>query len=283
MFNPDWKKASAEFEARVRKCFDDFVKDGFVKKERNPWGQLDREDEIFEASLSFRDRTFDRVAEPFYKDVTLARILRHDGEKRFSIGEQFALMDDNVALGEEDDDVKLGRVLDWTNEPIYSFNDMMHEDGRLILTRRTVPNYARFFFHTVRGQLGRFIIVENKDELRALWDRPLKPDEENDWFERIDKAVKGIGNRKDYSMLYRPYSADLKHFYRLDAIVVFKNALFRTDIVIAPYEVTHAFKDQSGQVQPPDSFTVGQLQLRNEDLLLEDLPVTIDPPPTVKS
>lgn len=278
MFNPDWQAASTEFEARVRKCFD-----GYAKKERSAWGQLNASDKIYQASLDCYDRTFDRIAEPFYEGVSLAKIVRFDGTKRFSIGEQFALMDDTIDLGDETDDGRLGRVLDWTNEPIYSFNEMLDAEGRLILTRRTVPNYARFFFHAVRGQLGRFIIVESKDELRALWDRPLSSKEENDWFAKIDNAVKDAGDREGYTMLYKPYSAELKHFYQLDAIVVFKNALFRTDIVIAPYEVTHAFKDEGGQDQPPDTFSIGQLQLRNEDLLLEDLPVTIHLPPTVNS
>lgn len=47
-------------------------------------------------------------------------------------------------------------MLNWTNEPIYVVN----EKAKIKLDRKTLPAYAKFFFHYVRGQLGRFIIVE---------------------------------------------------------------------------------------------------------------------------
>src|SRR3984957_18260719 len=47
-------------------------------------------------------------------------------------------------------------LMNWTNEPIYSVN----ERAPITLDRKSVIPYAKFFFHYVRGQLGRFIIVE---------------------------------------------------------------------------------------------------------------------------
>ena len=61
----------------------------------------------------------------------------------------------------------------------------------------------------------------------------------------------------------------------LTATVVFKNALFKTDIKIAPFEMD-VFDPE---VSAPEHFTIGQMKLTNEDLLLEDLNVPVDPPP----
>jgi len=47
-------------------------------------------------------------------------------------------------------------LMNWTNEPIYAVN----ERAPIKLDRKTTIPYAKFFFHYVRGQLGRFIIVE---------------------------------------------------------------------------------------------------------------------------
>ena len=65
------------------------------------------------------------------------------------------------------------------------------------------------------------------------------------------------------------------NLFTLTATVVFKNALFRTDIKIAPYEMD-VFDPELGA---PEHFTIGQMKLTNEDLLLEELNVPIDPPP----
>ncbi|MGE3622821.1 MAG: hypothetical protein AB7H77_02955, partial [Bdellovibrionales bacterium] len=53
------------------------------------------------------------------------------------------------------------------------------------------------------------------------------------------------------------------------------NALFKTDIKIAPMEMD-VFDPELGA---PEHFTIGQMKLTNEDLLLEELNVPIDPPP----
>jgi hypothetical protein len=146
-------------------------------------------------------------------------------------------------------------LMNWTNEPIYAVN----ERAPIKLDRKTVIPYAKFFFHYVRGQLGRFIIVEKPDEV--VWLSNANTKEKADVAERlIPVTYKGIGR---------------DNLFTLTATVVFKNALFRTDIKIAPYEMD-VFDPELGA---PEHFTIGQMKLTNEDLLLEDLNVPIDPPP----
>jgi hypothetical protein len=146
-------------------------------------------------------------------------------------------------------------LMNWTNEPIYSVN----ERAPIKLDRKTVIPYAKFFFHYVRGQLGRFIIVEKPDEV--VWLANANTKEKADVAERlIPVTYKGIGR---------------DNLFTLTATVVFKNALFRTDIKIAPYEMD-VFDPELGA---PEHFTIGQMKLTNEDLLLEELSVPIDPPP----
>lgn len=146
-------------------------------------------------------------------------------------------------------------MLNWTNEPIYSVN----ERAPIKLDRKTLVPYAKFFFHFVRGQLGRFIIVEKPEEVVWL-------DNAND-KEKADVAAllmpvtyKGIGR---------------DNLFTMTCTVVFKNALFRTDIKVAPYEMD-VYDPELGA---PEHFTIGQMKLTNEELLLEDLNMPIDGPP----
>jgi len=146
-------------------------------------------------------------------------------------------------------------LLNWTNEPIYSVN----ERAPIKLDRKTVIPYAKFFFHYVRGQLGRFIIVEKPDEV--VWLANANDKEKADVAKHLMPVTyKGIGR---------------DNLFTLTATVVFKNALFRTDIKIAPYDMD-VFDPELGA---PEHFTIGQMKLTNEDLLLEELNVPIDPPP----
>ena len=111
----------------------------------------------------------------------------------------------------------------------------------------------------MRGQLGRFIIVEKPEEV--VWLANANDKEKAEVASRLMPVTyKGIGR---------------DNLYTLTATVVFKNALFKTDIKIAPYEMD-VFDAELGQ---PEHFTIGQMKLTNEDLLLEELNVPIDPPP----
>ena len=146
-------------------------------------------------------------------------------------------------------------LLNWTNEPIYSVN----ERSPIKVDRKTCVPYAKFFFHFVRGQLGRFIIVEKPEEV--VWLSNANDKEKAEVASRLMPVTyKGIGR---------------DNLITLTATVVFKNALFKTDIKLAPFEMD-VFDPELGA---PEHFTIGQMKLTNEDLLLEDLNVPIDPPP----
>jgi len=146
-------------------------------------------------------------------------------------------------------------LMNWTNEPIYSVN----EKAPIKLDRKTIIPYAKFFFHFVRGQLGRFIIVEKPEEV--VWLPEANEKEKNEVEAKLMPVTyKGIGRDNMFTMT---------------CTVVFKNALFRTDIKVAPYEMD-AYDPELGTTE---HFTIGQMKLTNEELLLEELNVPIDPPP----
>jgi hypothetical protein len=146
-------------------------------------------------------------------------------------------------------------LMNWTNEPIYSVN----ERAPIKLDRKTAIPYSKFFFHYVRGQLGRFIIVEKPEEVV--------------WLANANDKEKAAVAEKLMPVTYKGIGRD--NLFTLTATVVFKNALFKTDIKIAPYEMD-VFDAELGA---PEHYTIGQMKLTNEDLLLEDLNVPIDPPP----
>jgi hypothetical protein len=146
-------------------------------------------------------------------------------------------------------------LMNWTNEPIYSVN----ERAPIKLGPKTVVPYAKFFFHYVRGQLGRFIIVEKPDDV--VWLANANTQEKADLAEHlIPVTYKGIGP---------------DNLFTLTATVIFKNALFRTDIKIAPYEMD-VFDPE---IAAPEHFSIGQMKLTNEDLLFEELNMPIALPP----
>lgn len=132
-------------------------------------------------------------------------------------------------------------MMNWTNEVIYRTNDK----APIQIDRKNVIAYARFFFHYVRGQLGRFIIVEEPDDI--AWLDSASQDE-------IEKA-----NDRLQPVTYKGIGRDNR--YLLAATVIFKNAMFKTNIRVAPD---------------------GLMELTDEELVLENLNVPIDPPPPIE-
>ncbi|HAJ90644.1 MAG TPA: hypothetical protein DCM27_06500 [Rhodospirillaceae bacterium] len=127
-------------------------------------------------------------------------------------------------------------ILDFTNSPIYDTN----KSAPIYLNEDTVYDYVRFFFNFVRGRHGRFLIVESVDDIA--------------WTEEPPPAAK-----KSISKLIMPISRITKdtedeNFY-LHAQMVFRDSLFSADIIVQ--------KD-------------GLVQLTNEQLMIEDLPVQDD-------
>ncbi len=140
--------------------------------------------------------------------------------------------------------------LDGTNEPIYAYN----EANGATLAGAAAFDYLRFFFHFVRGRLGCFHIVENIGD--SLW-CPDTPD-----------SIK-----TEVAAILMPLTARGAHrsgLLRYTATVVFKNALFKTDIYLAPRPVDNAILPGDDAQQ---HFSLGQAALHGEDLLMEDLPV----------
>jgi hypothetical protein len=127
-------------------------------------------------------------------------------------------------------------ILDFTNTPIYEIN----KSAPIYLNEDTVYDYVRFFFNFVRGRHGRFLIVESVDDIA--------------WTEEPPPAAK-----KSISKLIMPVSMITKDVddgnFHLHAQMVFRDSLFSADIMVQ--------KD-------------GLVQLTNEQLMIEDLPVQDD-------
>lgn len=126
-------------------------------------------------------------------------------------------------------------LLDWTSAPIY----MLNAKAPLKLTLETAADYARFFFTYTRGPHGRFIIVENVDDIG--------------WSDEPPPAA-----RKAVGKLLNPVTVDgcgSDGGYRLSACLMLGNTLYKAAIYIL----------QDGQVS-----------LKDEEALVHDLPVRDD-------
>ena len=189
-----------------------------------------------------RDQTLVQVADlPFYEDV------------KFYALTDMTLPPPNVRYLLYKNG--LVSLMNWSNEPIYAVN----EKAPIKLDRKTLIPYAKFFFHYVRGQLGRFIIVEKPEDVR--------------WLPEATEADKVALNAALMPVTYKGVGRD--NLFTLTCTVVFKNALFRTDIKVAPYELDVYDPDLGA----PEHFTIGQMKLTNEELLVENQKLPIDPPP----
>ncbi|MCK6417723.1 MAG: hypothetical protein L6Q57_02140 [Alphaproteobacteria bacterium] len=125
--------------------------------------------------------------------------------------------------------------LNYTNEPIYALNDSYP----ISLTKRNVEDYARFFLAFVRGPQGRFLLVDNVDDIP--------------WKEEPPPQA-----RKAIAKLIRPLTLlkqNNKGHFALEACLVFINGLFQCQIDISPS---------------------GHVRIYDETLLLEDMPVLDD-------
>ena len=118
-------------------------------------------------------------------------------------------------------DVGESRVeyLDWSNTQIYDLGD----EGLLQVTDDPCA-YIRFFFHLVHGVMGRFFILEEAMDLaRSL---PWKPgagdaEERGKVTEHVHPIQLKGTTTEDGELVF-------------DATVLFKNALFTTDVLLAP-------------------------------------------------
>lgn len=126
-------------------------------------------------------------------------------------------------------------VLNFSNEVIYKFNS----EWPIKLDESNVGIYVRFFFTYVRGKHGRFLIVENVDDV------PWKEDPPPTARQAVGKMIKPITLKE----------SDIEDEYKLQIHLVFRDSLFKSDVTVK--------KD-------------GLVALSNEELLLENLPVLDD-------
>ena len=139
------------------------------------------------------------------------------------------------------------KFLDWTNEQIYDLND------KQVFRFASAPKaYMRCFFRIVRGQLGSFLILEDEADMEQLiaWKRNVSAEAIAKDEERIRRHLHPVERRK--------LTAQGEVVFR--ASILFKNALFASDIVLSPN---------------------GQLRLENEELQEEDLNVDFYSPPAI--
>ncbi len=153
-------------------------------------------------------------------------------------------------------------ILNWTNEPIYYLNDKY---GLLLKDENQIITYCKFFFHFIRGTLGRFIFINCADQI--YWDEAISESELIENKQNVNEKIKEHGDMKILS--------ESKDFIELQNVCLFKNALFSTKILIAKSAVTR----QDSETGEQEDFSLGQLKLFDEELLLENLPVVIDNAP----
>jgi hypothetical protein len=133
--------------------------------------------------------------------------------------------------------------LDWTNEPLYRLNEMKR--FRFSIHPEV---YIRCFFHLVRGQIGRFTILEDESDLDGPI--PWRKDIDN-WEAAVVRAKYEI-RKLLMPLSRRGFKASGEAVFR--GCVLFKNAVFHTNVVLSP---------------------VGTLELTDENLKLENLPVRV--------
>lgn len=125
--------------------------------------------------------------------------------------------------------------LNWTNEPIYALNKKLP----VVLSEKNIGDYVRFFLSYVRGKHGRFIPVENVDDIA--------------WREDPPPAA-----RRAISKMITPITlegSEKSGEYRLRACMMFRDSLFKADIFVKPS---------------------GDVHITGEELLIEDMPVLDD-------
>ena len=126
------------------------------------------------------------------------------------------------------------QVMNWTNGPIYSTN----ERAPIHVTEDNAPEYVRFFFNYVKGRHGRFVIVENVDEI--------------DWDGDVPEKAK-----EKISQMLTPVNVTSSEDGKITllAYMVFKDSLFRANV--------HVERD-------------GMVSLSDEALVIEGMPIVED-------
>lgn len=115
----------------------------------------------------------------------------------------------------------------------------LNADVPIKLTQKNIYDYVRFFFTYVRGKHGRFILTENVDDIQWKEDPPPSARKA---IGKMVIPVDLIGMGQDGT-------------FHLQATMMFRDSLFKSDIDVHPN---------------------GQVSLKNEELLVDDIPVLDD-------
>lgn len=166
---------------------------------------------------------------PFYEGYSLVEVTDHDVNPPRQVS--FIYKDQGNKEGDKDRIF----ILNGKNDPIYHLNKAVP----ILLNEDLTTLYVRFFFTYVRGSYGRFLIVENVDEI--------------DWKE--EPALSGRNALGKMISPVRLKSAVKDGDYQLSANIIFKNSLFESDIAVEAN---------------------GNVTLSNQELLVEDIPVLDD-------
>lgn len=126
-------------------------------------------------------------------------------------------------------------ILNWTNGPIYTANDK----APIIMNTDIVGDYIKFFFNYVKGRHGRFVIIDNVDEIAWEGSVPAKGKE------AVAKIIKPV----------TVTSVEDSGKITLVSYMVFKDSLFRANV--------HVERD-------------GMVSLSDEALVIEGMPIVED-------
>jgi len=187
---------------------------------------------------------------PFYDDTILVAI---EDPQRHGPRERFVLVS-------APRDQAFCSLMNWTNEPIYSWNERF---GVQISNNENIVAYLKFFFYFVRGQLGRYVFVESAEDL--------------DWLPTASDHDRARATKHLVPIHVVETTAD---FVRLHGLCSFNDALFSTDAVFFLNDGVVTVSDDHGR---PEQRTVerGHGLLTNSDLLEEELPLRVPGPPSI--
>jgi hypothetical protein len=175
------------------------------------------------------------VAPPFYRDYKLYHLFNLDAPHP----ELTRLLYKPGSLHE----------LDWTNEPIYTVNEL----APVRIQQATVLPYLRFFFGSVCARLGGFRVVETAADVPWL---SIATAQECKLVESHLKPMSVAG-------------VDTQGLYRVPATVLFMRSLFTVDLMVASREAAVVDPEENSV----ERLTIGQVAMHNEELLCEELDV----------
>lgn len=198
----------------------------------NPqWEEIDPEEMprlVAELNRELKDRPFDPMT-TIGKRTSLSFYAEHDLLEIIDTSTSDPTYIRRVLYGPEG-----FQIMNWTNGPIYTTN----EKAPINVSEENAAIYSKFFFNYVKGRHGRFVIVEDVNEI--AWDGAV-PDKGKEAVAKILKPVHVTSTENGKITLL--------------AFMVFKDSLFRANV--------HVERD-------------GMVSLSDEALVIEGMPIVED-------